>query len=63
MLLSLDGAYGDFAAFVDVEAVGLSSVHLGVGRAVAMQGAFADLCVDASWDKEGDAYVVVFQLE
>ena len=63
MFLSLDGAYGDFAAFVDVEAVGLSSVHLGVSRAVAVQGALADLRVDASRDEEGDAYVVVFHLE
>ena len=31
MLLLLDGTNGDFAAFVHIETVGLSSVHLGMG--------------------------------
>ena len=62
VLLPFDGAYCDLAAFVDVEAVGLSRIHLGVGCAVAHEGALADLRVDASGDEEGDADVVVFQL-
>ncbi len=63
VFLPFDGAHGDGAAFVDVEAVGLAGVHLGVGRAVAHEGALADLRVDAPGDEEGDADVVVFQLQ
>ena len=60
MFLPLDGTHGDLAAFVYIEAVGLAGVHLGMGRAVAVEGALADLRVDASRDEEGDADVVVF---
>ncbi len=63
MFLSLDGADGDFAAFVDIEAVGLARVHLGVGGAVAVECALADLRVDASWDEESDSDVVIFQFQ
>ena len=63
VLLPLDGTHGDLTAFVDVEAVGLSRIHLGMGSAVAVQGTLADLSVDASRDEEGDADVVVFQLK
>ena len=63
VLLPFDGADGDFATFVHIEAVGLSCIHLGVGRAIAVQGALADLRVDASRDEEGDADVVVFQFQ
>lgn len=63
MFLSLDGADGDFSAFIDIEAVGLSSIHLGVGCAVAVQRAPADLRVDAPGDEESDSDVVVFQFQ
>ena len=63
VLLPLDGTYGDLAAFLDTQAVGLSRVHFGVGCAVAHQRAFADLRVDAAGDEEGDVDVVVFQLQ
>jgi len=63
VFLPFDGAHGDLAAFVDVEAIGLACVHLGVGRAVAHQCTLADLRVDAPRDKECDADVVVFQLK
>ena len=36
MLLPLDGTHCDGAAFVNIEAVGLTCVHLGVSCAVAM---------------------------
>ena len=57
MFLSFDGADGDFAAFVHIEAVGLARVHLGVGGAVAVECALADLRVDASGNEEGHADV------
>ena len=63
VFLPLDGAHGDGTTFVDVEAVGLARVHLGVGRAIAHESALADLRVDASGDEEGDTDVVVFQLQ
>ena len=63
VLLPFDGLHGDGATSVHVKAVGLSSVHLGVGGAVSHQGTFADLCVDASRDEKGDVDVVVFQLQ
>ncbi len=63
VLLSFDGAHGDSAAFLYTESVGLSCVHFGVGGAVAVKGAFADLRVDAPRDEEGDIDVVVFQLQ
>ena len=63
MLLPFDGAHGDSAAFLYTESVGLSGVHFGVGGAVAVKGAFANLRVDASWDEEGDIDVVIFQLK
>ena len=63
VLLSFDGAHGDSAAFLYTEAVGLSCIHFGVGSAVAVKGALADLRVDASWDEEGDIDVVIFQLK
>ena len=63
MLLPFDGTHGDGAALVYVEAVSLSGIHLGVGGAVAVKGTLADLRVDAPWDEEGDADVVVFQLQ
>ena len=63
VLLPFDGAHGDSATFLYTEAVGLSGVHFGVGGAVAMKGAFANLRVDAPGDKEGDVDVVVFQLQ
>ena len=63
MFLPLDGAHGDGAAFIDIEAVGLSSVHLGMGCAVTVKGTLADLRVDASRDEESDADVVVFQFQ
>ena len=62
VFLPFDGAHGDFAALVNVEAVGLSCVHLGVGCAITHEGTLADLRVDASRDEESDADVVVFQL-
>ena len=61
--LPFDGAHGDGTAFVHIEAVGLSRVHLGVGGTVAHQCTFADLRVDASRNEEGDVDVVVFQLQ
>ena len=63
VLLPFDGTYGDLAAFLDTQAVGLSRVHLGVGCAVAHQRALADLRVDATWDEEGNVDVVVFKLQ
>ena len=63
VFLSFDGAYRNGAAFVYVKTVGLPSVHLGVGGAIAHQGALADLRVDASWDEEGDVDVGIFQLQ
>ena len=63
VFLPLDGTHGDGAAFVHIEAVGLTCVHLGMGRAVTHQCALADLRVDASWDEESDIDVVVFQLQ
>ena len=63
MLLPFDGSHGDSAAFLHIEAIGLARVHFGVGSAVAMKGALADLRVDAPGDKEGDIDVVVFQLQ
>ena len=63
VFLPFDGAYGDGATFIDVEAVGLAGVHLGVGRAVAHQGALADLGVDTPWDQEGDVDVGILQLQ
>ena len=63
VFLPLDGTHGDGTALVHIKAIGLSGVHLGVGRAVAMQGTLADLRVDAPWDEEGDADVVVFQFQ
>ena len=63
VLLSFNGTHGDFAAFVHIEAVGLSRIHLGMGRAVTHERTFADLCVDASRDKESDIDVVVFQFQ
>ena len=62
VFLSFDGAHGNFATFVYIESVGLSRVHLGMGRAVAMKGTLADLRVDTPRDEEGDSDVVVFQL-
>ena len=63
MLLPFDGTHSDGTAFIDIEAVGLSCVHLGMSRAVAVQGALADLRVDASRDEESDVDVVVFQFQ
>ena len=63
VLLPLDGTHGDLTAFVHIEAIGLSRIHLGVGRTVAHQRALADLRVDASGDEEGDVDVVVFKLQ
>ncbi len=63
VLLSFDGTHSDLAGFLHAEAVGLSSVHLGVGSAIAMQGALADLRVDAPRDEESDVDVVIFQLQ
>ena len=63
VFLPFDGAHGDGTAFVDVEPVGLPRIHLGVSRAVAVQGALADLRIDAPWDEEGDTDVVVFQFQ
>ena len=63
VLLPFDGTHGDGTAFVHIKAIGLASIHLGVGCAVAMQCALADLRVDAPWDEESDADVVVFQLQ
>ena len=61
VFLPFDGANGNFAAFLNTQAIGLSGIHLGMGGAVAMKGAFADLGIDASRDEEGDVDVVVFQ--
>ena len=63
VFLSLNGTHGDFAAFVHVEAVGLSSIHFGVGCAVAVERTLADLRVDAPRNEECDADVVVFQFQ
>ena len=63
VFLPFDGAHGDLAAFLHTETVGLPSIHLGVGCAVAVEGALADLRVDASGDEEGDTDVVVFQFQ
>ena len=63
VLLPLDGTHRNGATFVHVKTVGLPSVHLGVGSAIAHQGALADLRVDASRDKEGDIDVGIFQLQ
>ena len=63
VLLPLDGPYSDGAAAVHVESIGLAGVHLGMGRAVAHQGALADLGVDASGDQEGDMEVGILQLQ
>ena len=59
VFLPFDGAHGDGSAFLHAEAVGLSRVHLGMGRAVAMKGTLADLRVDTPRDEEGDVDVVV----
>ena len=63
VLLPFDGTDSDFATFVHIEAVGLSGIHFSVGCAVAVEGAFADLRVDASRDEEGDVDVVVLQFQ
>ena len=63
VFLSLDGSDGDGSAFVYIQAIGLSGVHLGVGCAVAVKRALTDLCVDASWDEESDADIVVLQFQ
>ena len=63
VLLPFDGAHGDSAAFLHIEAIGLARVHFGVGSAVAMKGALADLRVDAPGDEESDVDVVVFKLQ
>ena len=63
VLLSFDGTHSDLAGFLHAEAVGLSSVHLGVGSAIAMQGTLADLRIDAPRDEESDIDVVVFELQ
>ena len=63
VLLPFDGTHGDGAALVDIQTIGLSRIHLGVGGAIAVQGALADLRVDAPRDKEGDTDGVVLQLE
>ena len=63
VLLPFDGSHGDSAAFLYTESVGLSCIHFGVGSAVAVKGALADLRVDAPWDKEGDIDVFIFQLK
>ena len=63
VLLPFDGTHGNLAAFLHAEAIGLPCVHLGVGSAIAMQGAFADLRVNTPGDEEGDVDVVVFQLQ
>ena len=63
VLLPFDGTHGDGSAFVHIEAIGLSRIHLGVGCAVAHQRARADLRVDATRDEEGDVDVVVFKLQ
>ena len=59
VFLPFDGAHGNLAGFLHAEAVGLSRVHLGMGRAVAMKGALADLRVDTPRDEEGDIDIVV----
>ena len=61
--LTLDGAHGDGAAFVHIEAVGLTCIHLGMSCAIAHQRTLADLCVDAPRDEEGDVDVVVLELQ
>ena len=63
MFLPFDCPNCDGTAFVYIQPVGLSSVHFGMGGAVAMQGTLADLGVDASRDEEGDIDVGVFQLQ
>ena len=63
VFLTLDGFYGDGAAFVHIKAVGLPRIHLGMSRAVTHQGTLTDLCVDAPRDEEGDVDVGVFQLQ
>ena len=45
VFLSLDGTHGNGTAFVHIEAVGLSCVHLGVSRAITYQRTLADLRV------------------
>ncbi len=61
--LPFDGSYRDSSAFVHIQAVGLSSVHLGMGTAVAHQGTLADLRVDAAGDEEGDVDVGILQFQ
>ena len=63
VFLPLGGAHGDSAALVHIETVGLACIHLGVGCAVTVQGALADLRVDASRNEEGDVDIVVFQFQ
>ena len=63
VFLPFDGAHGNLAGFLHAEAIGLSCVHLGMGSAIAMKGALADLRVDASWDEEGDVDVVVLEFQ
>ena len=63
VLLAFDGTHGNGSTLVYIKTIGLSCIHFGMGCAVAMQRALADLCVDASRDEEGDANVVVFQFQ
>ena len=63
VFLPLDGPHGNLTAFFYAEAIGLACVHFGMGSAVTVQGALADLSVDASRDEEGDVDVVVFQFQ
>ena len=63
VLLPFDGSHRNGTAFVNVEAIGLPSVHLGVGRAIAHQGALADLGVDAARDEESNVDVRILQFQ
>ena len=63
VFLPLDGPHGNLAAFFYAEAIGLSCVHLGMGSAVTVQCALANLRVDAPWDEEGDVDVVVLEFQ
>ena len=63
VLLPLDGPHSDGTAFIDIESVGLTGVHFGMGSAVTVERALADLRVDAPWNEECDADVVIFQFQ
>ena len=61
--LPFNGSHCDGSAFVHIQAVGLSGIHLGMGSAVTHQSALADLRVDAARDEEGDVDVGILQFQ